>query len=117
MPAPPVDYSVYLVTDSTPAILGDEASESKHIPRPSKVRKMFAMRACRSSIMIGKALTRHQMYNVLGHMGELDKPWNCPHGRPTMRHLCRLQSWEDMGWDGDGFGRSDTSWAAYARGQ
>ena len=23
MPAPPVDYSVYLVTDSTPAILGD----------------------------------------------------------------------------------------------
>ena len=99
------------------SLLGDEASESKHIPRPSKVRKMFAMRACRSSIMIGKALTRNQMYNVLGHMGELDKPWNCPHGRPTMRHLCRLQSWEERSWGGDGFGRSDTSWAAYARGQ
>ncbi|CAK7271230.1 ATP-binding mismatch repair protein [Sporothrix epigloea] len=60
------------------------------VPRPAKVRKMFAMRACRSSIMIGKALSRRQMASVLAHMGEMDKPWNCPHGRPTMRHLCSL---------------------------
>lgn len=20
-------------------------------------------------------------------MGEIEQPWNCPHGRPTMRHL------------------------------
>lgn len=23
-------------------------------------------------------------------MGEIDQPWNCPHGRPTMRHLLSL---------------------------
>jgi len=34
------------------------------IPRPSKVRKMFAMRACRSSIMIGRTLTLNQMGKV-----------------------------------------------------
>jgi len=83
------------------ALLGEESSESKHIPRPAKVRKMFAMRACRSSIMIGKALTRSQMSNIVGHMGELDKPWNCPHGRPTMRHLCRMQMWDEKSWDHD----------------
>ncbi|KIV98235.1 hypothetical protein PV10_01903 [Exophiala mesophila] len=60
------------------------------VPRPSKVRKMFAMRACRSSIMIGKTLSLRQMERVVQHMGTIDKPWNCPHGRPTMRHLCSL---------------------------
>ncbi|KAL3439347.1 hypothetical protein BDV09DRAFT_157139, partial [Aspergillus tetrazonus] len=64
------------------------------IPRPSKVRKMFAMRACRSSIMIGKTLTQRQMERVVRDMGTIDKPWNCPHGRPTMRHLFSLGRWE-----------------------
>ncbi|KAI0025532.1 DNA mismatch repair protein MutL [Xylariomycetidae sp. FL0641] len=91
------------------------------IPRPSKVRKMFAMRACRSSVMIGKSLSVKQMEKLVRHMGELDKPWNCPHGRPTMRHLCGLGAWDEAGWqEGDGFDGerpSPTDWAAYARGQ
>ncbi|CAK0773475.1 hypothetical protein CVIRNUC_004069 [Coccomyxa viridis] len=61
------------------------------IVRPSRVRDMLAMRACRSSIMIGKALNRTQMKSVLVHLSHLDSPWNCPHGRPTMRHLHTLQ--------------------------
>lgn len=72
---------------------------SAYIPRPSKVRKMFAMRACRSSIMIGKTLSRRQMRNVLDHMGRLDKPWNCPHGRPTMRHLTSLDNLDGLLWN------------------
>lgn len=68
-------------------------TQSRHgVPRPGKVRKMFAMRACRSSIMIGKTLSRKQMEKVVSHMGTIDKPWNCPHGRPTMRHLCSLNT-------------------------
>ncbi|CCU74286.1 DNA mismatch repair protein pms1 [Blumeria hordei DH14] len=63
-------------------------------PRPSKVQKMLAMRACRSSIMIGKTLTLKQMEKIVLHLGELDKPWNCPHGRPTMRHLFSLGTWD-----------------------
>ncbi|CAD6581778.1 MAG: hypothetical protein ASARMPRED_000700 [Alectoria sarmentosa] len=69
---------------------------SDNAPRPSKVRRMFAMRACRSSVMIGKTLTLKQMSALVRKMGEIDKPWNCPHGRPTMRHVCGLQEWE--GW-------------------
>jgi DNA mismatch repair protein PMS2 len=89
------------------------------IPRPSRVRKMFAMRACRSSIMIGKTLTQQQMGKVVKHLGELDKPWNCPHGRPTMRHLCGLGAWDESRWkEGTGFEGDDagvTDWAAYIR--
>lgn len=92
------------------------SSNASNIPRPSRVRKMFAMRACRSSIMIGKALSQKQMERVVRHMGEMEKPWNCPHGRPTMRHLCGLSTWDERGWmEGDDFEEPDipTDWAAY----
>lgn len=75
---------------------GGKGKGRASIVRPSKVRKTFAMRACRSSVMVGKALTVEQMRKIVRHMGELDKPWNCPHGRPTMRHLCdlgQMDSW------------------------
>eukprot|EP00775_Hariotina_reticulata_P007978 gene7978-8176_t len=56
-----------------------------------EVRDMLASRACRSSIMIGSALTKQQQAKILSRLAELDAPWNCPHGRPTMRHLTVLQ--------------------------
>ncbi|GJC88234.1 DNA mismatch repair protein PMS1 [Colletotrichum liriopes] len=96
------------------SLLGDhhltEASSSA--PRPSKVRSMFAMRACRSSVMIGKALAQRQMEKLVRHMGELDKPWNCPHGRPTMRHLSGLGQWDDIGWKES---ESWVNWAKYSQ--
>lgn len=71
---------------------------------------MFASRACRKSVMIGKALSRSEMQRLITQMGEIEQPWvsrkyydkfrmkcylflfskNCPHGRPTMRHLVNL---------------------------
>ncbi|KAL8906609.1 MAG: hypothetical protein Q9207_001933 [Kuettlingeria erythrocarpa] len=94
---------VALLGESPPASMSSEDGKhnTRHIPRPSKVRKLFAMRACRSSVMIGKSLQKKQMENMVKHMGEIDKPWNCPHGRPTMRHVIGLRDWE--GWrEGDG---------------
>uniref|UniRef100_A0A4W3HBU4 Mismatch repair endonuclease PMS2 n=1 Tax=Callorhinchus milii TaxID=7868 RepID=A0A4W3HBU4_CALMI len=58
--------------------------------RPSRVRQMFASRACRKSVMIGTALQMSEMKKLITHMGEIEHPWNCPHGRPTMRHLANL---------------------------
>lgn len=84
------------------------SADSSYIPRPGKVRKMFAMRACRSSIMIGKTLSMRQMRRVLEHMGKIDKPWNCPHGRPTMRHLTSLDGLDSRLWkEGDGLTSED----------
>ncbi|KJX94717.1 DNA mismatch repair protein pms1 [Zymoseptoria brevis] len=71
-------------------LLSEAPANSAEIPRPKKVQKMLAMRACRSSIMVGRTLTKSQMRKVVVHMGEMEKPWNCPHGRPTMRHLAGL---------------------------
>ncbi|GAA5949189.1 hypothetical protein JCM10213_008237 [Rhodosporidiobolus nylandii] len=60
------------------------------VVRPSKARRMFASRACRKSVMIGKALNTKQMTQILRHMGGMEQPWACPHGRPTMRWLFGL---------------------------
>lgn len=59
---------------------------------PSRVHAMFASRACRSSVMIGDALGRNEMQKILEHLVDLKSPWNCPHGRPTMRHLIDMSS-------------------------
>lgn len=58
--------------------------------RPSRIRAMFASRACRKSVMIGKPLSQSIMRKLINHMGEIEQPWNCPHGRPTMRHLVNI---------------------------
>lgn len=113
--------------DELLALLAEPGVLAGGVPRPSKVRKMFAMRACRSSVMIGKTLTERQMGTLVRHLGELDKPWNCPHGRPTMRHLCGLSSWDEMAWKEGDLRNEDmeeadvielrgrTDWAAYVR--
>lgn len=55
--------------------------------RLPKIKYMLASRACRTAIMIGDPLKRDAMRRVVHGMAVLDQPWNCPHGRPTMRHL------------------------------
>ena len=60
---------------------------------------MFASRACRSSIMIGDSLTRSKMETILRTMQKLDHPWECAHGRPTIRHVRDLL--EDLNKDLD----------------
>jgi len=59
----------------------------KAIARLPKAIAMFANRACRGSIMIGKSLSHTDMEGVVKKLGEVEHPWNCPHGRPTMRHV------------------------------
>ncbi|KAK1357679.1 MutL C terminal dimerization domain-containing protein [Heracleum sosnowskyi] len=59
---------------------------------PPRVREMLASRACRSSVMIGASLSRIEMQKIVKHLADLKSPWNCPHGRPTMRHLIDLTS-------------------------
>nr|CAI5853938.1 unnamed protein product [Callosobruchus analis] len=43
--------------------------------RPSSVRAMFAMRACKKSVTIGKSLSKSDMRRLVDHMGEIEQPW------------------------------------------
>ncbi|KAJ2396156.1 ATP-binding mismatch repair protein [Coemansia sp. RSA 2559] len=71
-------------------LVGKLCADPESMPRCERARKMFASRACRKSTMIGDSLSAAQMLAIVRHLSALDHPWNCPHGRPTMRHLHRL---------------------------
>lgn len=49
--------------------------------RPSRIRAMFASRACRKSVMIGSALNLSKMRTLVNQMGEIEQPW-------VRRQLC-----------------------------
>lgn len=67
------------------------SSSDRLIARLPKAIAMFASRACRGSIMIGKGLSRTEMDRIVQRLAGLEHPWNCPHGRPTMQHVADLR--------------------------
>ncbi|CAG0884917.1 unnamed protein product [Cyprideis torosa] len=80
-----VEELLFMLEDS-----GGVFAEGRRNLRPSRVRSLLASRACRSSVMVGTALTHSQMQRIVSGLAQLDQPWNCPHGRPTIRHLVNL---------------------------
>ncbi|KAJ8611139.1 hypothetical protein CTAYLR_003549 [Chrysophaeum taylorii] len=77
------------------ATLLAEASPEDNAPRLPKLHTVFASKACRSAVMIGTDLDAPRMTTLIRQLTGLHQPWNCPHGRPTMRHLTTLRSLED----------------------
>jgi len=71
---------------------GTDKLVHKEVLRPKKVYAMLASRACRQSIMIGKDLDHKTMRKVVMNLTTLESPWNCPHGRPTLRFLKKLET-------------------------
>lgn len=71
---------------STLLLKNSENTSQSRVKSP-KLMAMFASRACRSAVMIGTALNATQMKSIINNLASIDQPWNCPHGRPTMRHL------------------------------
>ncbi|KAI5176114.1 DNA mismatch repair protein PMS2 [Nematocida sp. LUAm1] len=50
----------------------------------TSLRRLIATKACRSSIMIGESLSKRQMQDIIDNLSTTTRPWNCPHGRPTI---------------------------------
>jgi DNA mismatch repair protein PMS2 len=75
------------VTEGT----AENSALRRRVPQLPKVVAMYASRACRSAIMIGTAMKPQEMERVVAKLEHVEQPWNCPHGRPTLRHLADLQ--------------------------
>eukprot|EP00760_Papus_ankaliazontas_P029648 PhM_4_TR4330/c0_g2_i1/m.73647 len=68
----------------------DRHCPGNKVPVSGRVRHAMATKACRRSIMIGTALDMRTMREVVARLAWLEQPWNCPHGRPTIRRISSL---------------------------
>lgn len=67
------------------------SSHTHLVPICTRLERFFASKACRSAVMIGDSLTNTKMKSIVEQMGNLIQPWNCPHGRPTIRLLTMFE--------------------------
>ncbi len=50
----------------------------------SRKERALTYAACRSAVKFGDPLSKEEMENLCKRLQELDQPYTCPHGRPTM---------------------------------
>ncbi|CAM9199995.1 unnamed protein product, partial [Ectocarpus fasciculatus] len=86
-----VQFGVEDVRELASMLMDDfDGSGDKNTVRLPKLLTMYASRACRQSVMIGTALSEREMVGIIRQLVGIEQPWNCPHGRPTMRHLADI---------------------------
>lgn len=78
--------------------LGNGNAVNRTLLRLPKGVAMCASRACRSSIMIGTALSSKEMETVVQKLASVEDPFSCAHGRPTVTSLGSLTQlmYQDM---------------------
>ena len=96
-----IDELLFILNENNISCCNESAEnlnnlQKLHQIKPSSLRAMYASKACRKSIMIGDSLNKFEMKRVVTHLSEIVKPWNCPHGRPTLRHLINLELYRNI---------------------
>jgi DNA mismatch repair protein MutL len=51
------------------------------------VERLLALMACHGAIRAGQRLSKEEMVSLVEHLGEVEVPTNCPHGRPVFKRL------------------------------
>jgi DNA mismatch repair protein MutL len=50
-------------------------------------KNVIAQKACKSAIKAGDELQKNQMYKLIEDLEKCEKPFSCPHGRPTIINI------------------------------
>lgn len=71
-------------------ILDDLAQDLKR-STPETVKDKIATMACKAAVKGNNRLSHSEAEALLGRLMELDNPYNCPHGRPTMITMSKYE--------------------------
>ena len=58
---------------------------------PDVIDRVIATMACKASVKGGDEVSFKEMETVLDELLELENPYHCPHGRPTMFSMSRME--------------------------
>ena len=68
-------------------VLDDISKEKMPSNLQGRRESILHFMACRSAVKFGQKLSLDEMNALLEQMEEVDRPYTCPHGRPTMISL------------------------------
>ena len=68
-------------------VLDDITNGAKPSNMQGRVEEILTYMSCRSAIKFGQSLSPDEMQALILQMEKLERPYTCPHGRPTMVSL------------------------------
>ncbi|MDD3205057.1 MAG: DNA mismatch repair endonuclease MutL [Lachnospiraceae bacterium] len=69
----------------------DELMESNISANPQVVEEKLASMACKAAVKGNNSLTREEVGSLLDQLLELENPYHCPHGRPTIISMSKYE--------------------------
>jgi len=85
--AVPATLSSEDISEVIHGVLSDIGHEKKPSNLQGRKEMILHYMACRSAIKFGQRLSIDEMDSLLKQLDEIDRPYTCPHGRPTMIKL------------------------------
>ena len=62
----------------------DQFADAKNSSVEEQTAKALTYLACRSAVKFGDPLSHEEQQALIKNLQELEEPYTCPHGRPTM---------------------------------
>lgn len=86
----PLDLFSYNIKDLFEEVL-TQMSESPVRGVPQIIREKIASMACKAAVKGNNTLTYEEADQLIEQLFELDNPYNCPHGRPTIISMSKYE--------------------------
>lgn len=86
----PLDLFSYNIKDLFEEVL-TQMSESPVRGVPQIIREKIASMACKAAVKGNNTLTYEEADQLIEQLLELDNPYNCPHGRPTIISMSKYE--------------------------
>ena len=69
----------------------DELAENSMMNQPSVIEEKLASMSCKAAVKGNNSLSIEEVSELLDQLLELDNPYNCPHGRPTIISMSKYE--------------------------